>query len=85
MWRFFEVPKFIVETDYLIAVWERERDSKIRRKGKEEGIKITEEKKRNIVADGWAGASNPHPHIHNHTQKVTKILVFSTFLLNQHG
>ena len=44
MWRFFKVPKFIVETDYLIAVWERERDSKIRRKGKEEGMEIKEEK-----------------------------------------
>ena len=33
----------------------------------------------NIVADGWAGASNPHPHpnpysTRKHTQKVPKTL-----------
>ena len=38
----------------------------------------------NIVADGWAGASNPHPHpkphsIHKHTQKVSKTLDFPLF------
>ena len=45
----------------------------------------------NIVADGWAGASNPHPHpnpihtlthtpsTHKHTQKVSKTSVFPLF------
>ena len=38
----------------------------------------------NIVADGWAGASNPHPHPNPHptlkpTQKVSKTLVFPLF------
>ena len=39
----------------------------------------------NIVADGWAGASKPHPHpnphspTHKHTQKVSKTLVFPLF------
>ena len=38
----------------------------------------------NIVADGWAGASNPHPHPYpspmlKHTQKVSKTLVFPLF------
>ena len=38
----------------------------------------------NTVADGWAGASNPHPHpnphpTHKHTQKVSKTLVFPLF------
>jgi len=38
----------------------------------------------NIVADGWAGASNPHPHPNpsptlKHTQKVSKTLVFPLF------
>ena len=38
----------------------------------------------NIVADGWAGASNPHPHpnIH-HTQKVSKTLFFHFVIPNQ--
>ena len=35
----------------------------------------------NIVADGWAGASNSHPHLtpipHTQTQKASKTLVFS--------
>ena len=38
----------------------------------------------NIVADGWAGASNPHPHPDppptlKHTQKVSKMLVSPLF------
>ena len=38
----------------------------------------------NIVADGWAGASNPHPHPNppptlKPTQKVSKMLVFPLF------
>ena len=38
----------------------------------------------NIVADGWAGASNHHPHPNplptlKHTQKVSKTLVFALF------
>ena len=38
----------------------------------------------NIVADGWAGASNPQPHPNppptlKHTQKVSKTLVFPLF------
>ena len=42
----------------------------------------------NIVADGWAGAANPHPHpmLHptplptqTHTQKASKTLVFPLF------
>ena len=38
----------------------------------------------NIVADGWAGAFNPHPHPNplptlKHTQKVSKTLVFPRF------
>ena len=38
----------------------------------------------NIVADGWAGASNPHPYPNllptlKHTQKVSKTLVFPRF------
>ena len=38
----------------------------------------------NIVADGWAGASNPHPHPNpsttlKPTQKVSKTLVFPLF------
>ena len=39
----------------------------------------------NIIADGWAGASNPHqnpiphPPTHKHTQKVSKTLVFPLF------
>ena len=38
----------------------------------------------NIVADGWAGASNPHPYpnppsILKHIQKVSKTLVFPCF------
>ena len=38
----------------------------------------------NIVADGWAEASNPHPHLNppptlKHTQKVSKTLVFPLF------
>ena len=41
----------------------------------------------NIVADGWAGASNPHPHpmppTNTDTQKTFKSLVFplSTYAL----
>ena len=42
----------------------------------------------NIVADGWAGATNPHPHptphptplpTQTHTQKASKTLVFPLF------
>ena len=38
----------------------------------------------NIVADGWAGASNPHPNPNppptlKHTQKLSKTLVFPLF------
>ena len=42
----------------------------------------------NIVADGWAGAANPHPHptLHptplltqTHTQKASKTLIFPLF------
>ena len=38
----------------------------------------------NIVADAWAGASDPHPHPNpfptlKHTQKVSKTLVFLLF------
>merc|ERR1712002_656586 len=38
----------------------------------------------NIVADGWAGASNPDPHSNSHptrkhSQKVSKTLVFPLF------
>ena len=38
----------------------------------------------NIVADGWAGASNPNPYLNpsstlKHTQKVSKTLVFPLF------
>ena len=36
----------------------------------------------NIVADGWAGASNPHPNptpTHKHSQKVSKTPVFPLF------
>ena len=38
----------------------------------------------NIVADGWAEASNPHPHPNppptlKHTQKVSETLVFTLF------
>ena len=42
----------------------------------------------NIVADGWAGAANPHPHptplptplpTQTHTQKASKMLVFPLF------
>ena len=44
----------------------------------------------NIVADGWARASNPHPHPNpahtlKHTQKVFKNAHFSTFWLLIHG
>ena len=40
----------------------------------------------NIVAEGWAGASNPYPHPNppptlKHTQKVTKTLVLPLFNL----
>ena len=35
----------------------------------------------NIVADGWARASNFHPH----STRYTKISHFSTFWLNRHG
>ena len=39
---------------------------------------------RNIIADGWAGASNsdphPHPHpTHKNTQKLYKMLIFPLF------
>ena len=38
----------------------------------------------NIVADGWAGASNPHPHPNppptlKHTKKISKTLIFTLF------
>ena len=42
----------------------------------------------NIVADGWAGAANPHPHptplptplpTQTHTQKASETLVFPLF------
>ena len=38
----------------------------------------------NIVADGWAGASNSHPHPHPHpthknTQKLSTMLIFPLF------
>ena len=42
----------------------------------------------NIVADGWTGAANPHPHptphptplpTQTHTQKASKTLVFPLF------
>ena len=38
----------------------------------------------NIVADGWAGAANPHRHptplpTRTHTQKASKTLVFPLF------
>ena len=42
----------------------------------------------NIVADGWAGAANPHPHptphptplpTQTHTQKASKTLIFTLF------
>ena len=38
----------------------------------------------NIVADGWAGASNPHPHPNphptlKHMQKVSKTVIFLLF------
>ena len=33
-----------------------------------------------IVADGWEGASNPHPHLNTQTfTKVSKTLVFPHF------
>ena len=40
----------------------------------------------NIVADGWAGASKPHPHPKapptlKHTQKVSKMLVFNSITM----
>ena len=52
---------------------------------KETGDTVT--RGHHIVADGWAGASNPHPqpnpHLspptHKHTQKVSKTLVFPLF------
>ena len=58
---------------------ERERGE---RKGKKEKKQVTPG--HNIVADGWAGASNPHPHPNppptlKHTQKVSKTLVFPLF------
>ena len=40
----------------------------------------------NIIADGWAGASNPHPH--PNTQTYTKSIAnarFPTFQLDHHG
>ena len=56
---------------------------------KERKLEKTVERKQvtrghNIVADGWAGASNPHPHPNlsptlKHTQKVSKTLVFPLF------
>ena len=38
----------------------------------------------NIVADGWAGASNPDPHPHPHpthknTKKLSRMLIFPLF------
>ena len=33
----------------------------------------------NIVANGWAGASNPHPHPNPHTQNISETLVFPLF------
>ena len=35
----------------------------------------------NIVADGWAGASNPHPHPKpsTHTQTADDMLIFALF------
>ena len=47
--------------------------------------KVLEVKERvclnNIVADGWAGATNPHPHFTHHTysQKVSKTLASPLF------
>ena len=44
----------------------------------------------NIVADGWAGASNPHPHpkphppTHKHTIKKYLNARFPTFQLDDH-
>ena len=40
----------------------------------------------NIVADGWAGASNPHPHPNpgptlKHTQKVSKRVVVNSITM----
>ena len=40
----------------------------------------------NIVADGWAGASNPHPHPNQgptlkRAQKVSKTLVFNSITM----
>ena len=45
-------------------------------------------RRHDIVADGWAGAANPHPHptpyptplpTQTHTQKASKTLVFPLF------
>ena len=40
----------------------------------------------NIFTDGWAGASNPHPHQvpHSHTQYTSKTLIFA-LLTRVHG
>ena len=51
-------------------------------------VQVNEEKQvtrgHNIVADGWAGAFNPHPRPNptpslKHTQKISKTLVFRLF------
>merc|ERR1712042_184451 len=71
----------------------RKRKLKTKTKKQKQAKKEKKRKKReqqttrghNIVADGWAGASNPHPnpnshpHTHKRTQKVSKTLVFPLF------
>ena len=69
-------------------------EKKMKERGKGRNKEEKEKKKKqvtrghNIVADGWAGAANPHPHptphpthlpIHRHTRKASKTLVFPLF------
>ena len=67
---------------------ERKKEKKEKKKERKKGRKKERKKQvtrgHNIVADGWAGASNPHPHPNppptlKHAQKVSKTLVFPLF------
>ena len=67
---------FLRSNSYIFVDLEKRERKKVRKKQVTRG--------HNIVVDGWAGASNPHPHpntpsTHKHTQKVSKTLIFTLF------
>ena len=73
----------VVSSKTLIGAHKASKEKK-KEKRKKESEQVT--RGHNIVADGWAGASNPHPNL-KPTHKHTSILKarFSAFQLNHHG